>query len=413
MANQFGPVLPRGGQAATPQWPWGASTRASWVAGCLVATLMASAAPADAVPAAAPARGGYLAYVGTYTGEKSRGIYAFRFDPGKASAQPLGLVAEVRNPSFLAVDATGRHLYAVNEVADFQSGESRGGAVAAFRIDRRTGGLTPIGQASSGGAGPCHLTLDRTGRHVLVANYGGGSVASLPVREDGSLGDPTVVIRQAGSSVNPRRQREPHAHSVNLSPDNRFALVADLGTDRIMVYRFDGVTGVLTPHEPAYAMLPPGSGPRHLAYHPEGDRVYVLNELTSTVTVCRYDAVRGILAAGRTFTALPAGFQGENTGAEIVVHPGGRHVYASNRGHDSVAVFAVDGKDGLRLEGHVVIGRTPRNFAIDPAGQFLWGAAQGEDVLRVFRLAATGGLTPVGGPLEVGAPVCVRFVPLP
>jgi 6-phosphogluconolactonase len=300
----------------------------------------------------------------------------------------------------------------VNEVAELKEGGSQGGAVAAFKIHPENGALTLLNQVSSGGAGPCHLNVDRTGRHVLVANYGGGSVAVLPLREDGSLGAATALIRHTGSSVNPQRQREPHAHSVNLSPDNRFALVADLGTDRVMIYRFDALRGTLVAHDPAFVALPPGSGPRHLAFHPDGYRAFVVNELLSTVTAFDYDAIQGVLSARQTVGTLPEFFQGQSTTAEVVVHPGGGFVYASNRGHDSLATFALGADGKLKPGTHTSTGgRTPRNFALDPSGRYLWAANQGSDSVQIFRVEATTGvLTAVGGPFEVGAPVCVRFV---
>jgi 6-phosphogluconolactonase len=371
---------------------------------------LAAVLPAPAAEPERPESGPILAYVGTYTGPRSRGVYGFRFDRLTGTAQPLGCVAETRNPSFLAVHPSRKHLYAVNEVSDFQQDASQGGAVAAFRIHPDTGALTLLNQRSSGGAGPCHLNVDRTGRHVLVANYGGGSVAVLPVLEDGALGPATAVVRHTGSSVNPRRQREPHAHSVNLSPDNRFALVADLGTDRVMIYRFDAERGTLVAHEPPFMALPPGSGPRHLAFHPDGRMVCVVNELLSTVAVFDY-AAQGVLTPRQTVATLPGTFQGENTTAEVVVHPAGRFVYASNRGHDSLATFAIGADGRLQPSGHTPSGgRTPRNFALDPSG-YLWAANQGSDSVQIFRVEpATGVLTPTGEPIQVGSPVCIRFV---
>lgn len=383
----------------------------------LTALFACAGRPAAGLLAAQPAareKPQTLAYIGTYTGPKSQGIYAFRVDPRSGAASPLGCVAQAVHPSFLALHPSGKFLYAVSEVSRFA--DSQGGAVAAFAVDPATGALKLLNQQSSGGAGPCHLNVDKTGRHVLVANYSGGSVAVLPIRADGSLGEAAAVIRHSGSSAHPQRQRQPHAHSVNLSPDNRHALVADLGTDRVMVYRFAADRGSLEPAAIPSVALPPGSGPRHLAFHPDGRRVFVINELLSTLTLLDYDPDQGRLTPVQTLSTLPENFSGENTTAEVVVHPGGRFVYGSNRGHDSIAVFAFDpaAGDQLKLVEHAATqGRTPRNFALDPAGQYLWAANQGSDTVVIFRVdSASGRLRPTGQVLSVGAPVCVRFLNL-
>jgi 6-phosphogluconolactonase len=353
-----------------------------------------------------------IAYIGTYTGPKSEGIYAFRVDARTGATEPLGCVAHAVHPSFLALHPSGRFLYAVSEVN--ASADIPGGSVLAFAVDRKTGKLSLFNQQASGGAGPCHLTVDKTGRHVLVANYGGGSVAVLPIREDGALGAATCVVQHQGASVHPQRQRQPHVHSVNLAPDNRYALVADLGTDHVMVYRFDAAHGTLeTPAAQAF-QTPPGSGPRHLAFHPGGQRVLVLNELSSSLMLLDYDPATGRLAPLQTVSTLPEDFSGENTTAEVAVHPNGRWVFASNRGHDSLAVFALDpAVQRLERLDHVSTrGRTPRHFALDPAGRFLWAANQATHNLVLFRVdEATGRLQPTGQTHEVGSPVCIRFLP--
>ncbi|MCZ7638210.1 MAG: lactonase family protein [Verrucomicrobia bacterium] len=364
--------------------------------------------------AAGPEGGHFTVYVGTYTGPKSEGIYAFDFNAASGTVAELGCVANVTHPAFLALHPRKPLLYAVNEVNEASGRKT--GAVTAFAVDRETGRLTAINQQSSGGAGPCHLTVDATGRCVLVANYGGGSVAVLPIRPDGALAEPSAVVQHTGSSVNPSRQREPHAHSINLSPDNRFAFVADLGIDQVRVYRFDPSRGTLESHDPPAATLAPGAGPRHFAFHPSGRWAYVINELQSTVTTFAYNAYGGRLATVQSVPTLPADFTGASTTAEIVVHPSGRFAYGSNRGHDSLAVFAISPVDGtLRVIEHVPTqGRTPRNFAVDPSGRTLWVANQGSDNLVVFRVDPdTGRLTATGQRLEVGSPVCVRFSPRP
>jgi 6-phosphogluconolactonase len=255
--------------------------------------------------------------------------------------------------------------------------------------------------------------VDKTGRNVLVANYGSGSVACLPVKEDGRLAEASAFIQHTGSSVNPQRQQGPHAHSVNMSPDNRFAMVADLGLDEVLVYRFDPVKGSLAANDPPFAKVKPGSGPRHFAFHPGGKFAYVINELASTVTALAYDARRGILSEVQTVSTLPPGFTGTSTTAEVQVHPSGKFLYGSNRGHDSIAVFGIDARKGTLtpIEHVPTQGKTPRNFGIDPTGSYLLAANQSSDNVVVFRIdPQTGRLTPTGQVLEVGIPVCVKFV---
>jgi 6-phosphogluconolactonase len=259
------------------------------------------------------------------------------------------------------------------------------------------------------------VIVDRQGRNVLVANYGGGSVAVLPIGADGRLQAPSSVVQHTGSSVDPNRQKEPHAHSINVDADNRFAYAADLGLDKILIYRFDVAKGTLTPNDPPFAQVEPGSGPRHFAFHPQGRFAYVINEMRCTVTAFAHDAARGGLSAIQTISTLPQGqsVQKGFSTAEVQVHPSGRFLYGSNRGHDTIAVFAIDEKTGRLTPVHhePTQGSTPRNFGIDPAGRFLLAANQRSDTVVVFRIdAATGRLAPAGHRIEVGAPVCVKFV---
>ena len=351
-----------------------------------------------------------LAYVGTYTGPKSEGIYAWRFDTDTGAAEAVGLVAVSKNPTFLAVHPDGKHLYAANET-DAWNGRS-GGYVTAYGLDVVSGKLTELNQQSTVGNGPCHLNVDATGKVLVAANYGGGSLASFPLNADGSLREHASFIQHTGFSVNPERQKEPHAHSVNFSPDNRFVFACDLGLDRVLTYDLDPARATLTPHEPPVAQLAPGTGPRHLAWSPDGKYAFVNGEMLSTVNSLRYEAGKGILGAGRTAATLPADFKGSSSTAEVRVHPNGKFVYVSNRGHDSIAVFRTDGKGGLALVEHVSTqGKTPRNFNLDPTGKFLWAANQSSDSIFIYRVnAATGQLTGTGQQLAVGAPVCVRFV---
>jgi 6-phosphogluconolactonase len=377
----------------------------------LALALLAAFAQGQTASARGPLPGTLRVYVGTYTGKESRGIYLLELDPASGALTPRGLAGELDNPSFLALHPDRPFLYAVSEVE--QLGGQKTGAVAAFAIDPGTGKLRELGRRASGGTGPCHVVVDRRGKNVLVANYGGGSVAVLPVREDGHLKEASAVIRHTGSGPHPGRQEGPHAHSINLDAANRFALVADLGLDKVLVYRFDAGRGTLTPNVPPAASVPPGSGPRHLAFHPDGRHVYVINELSSTVTACGYDPEHGVLKEVQTVSTLPEGFKGENTTAEVQVHPSGKFLYGSNRGHDSIAVFAIDAGTGrLRPAGHESTrGKTPRSFGVDPTGTYLLAANQDSDSVVVFRIdPVTGQLRSTGSTARVPAPVCVQFV---
>jgi 6-phosphogluconolactonase len=350
-------------------------------------------------------------YVGTYTGGSSKGIYLFHLNPATGALQTAGLAAAVPNPSFLAMHPNRQFVYAVSEIGNFAGGKT--GAVSALAIDRKTGKLALLNQQASRGTGPCHLVVDRSGRHVLVANYGSGSVACLPIEDNGRLGAATCAIQHEGSSVNPRRQQGPHAHCVQLDAANRFAFVADLGLDKILVYRFDATRGELAANDPPSAGVAAGAGPRHFVFHPGGRYAYVINELSSTVTAFEYDSNRGVLKPLQTISTLPEGFQGENTAAEVQVHPSGRFLYGSNRGHDSIAIFAIDVPTGrLRYVGNESTGgKTPRNFALDPTGTYLLAANQATDNIVVFRIdAETGQLHATGRSASVPSPVCVEIM---
>lgn len=352
----------------------------------------------------------YFVFIGTYTGANSKGIYAWRMKAATGEFQPLGLVGETVNPSFLAVHPNGDYLYAVSEVESFEGENS--GFVSAFSIDPRNARLSLLDSASTKGKGPCHVTVDKTGRNVLVANYSSGSVTVIPLHPNGRLKTPSSTMQHSGSGKNPQRQEGPHAHSVNLAASNKFAMVADLGLDQVFIYRFDANSGTLTPDDPPSVKVAAGSGPRHFAFHPDGKYAYVISELASTVTAFDFDAKKGSLTAIQTITTLPADFHGESSTAEVQVHPSGKFLYGSNRGHDSIAVFAI-AKDGkLTLVEHMPTqGKTPRNFGIDPGGAFLLAANQDSDTVVAFRIdQTTGRLTPTGQKLEAGSPVCVKFV---
>jgi 6-phosphogluconolactonase len=359
-----------------------------------------------------PTKGSYLVYVGTYTGPESKGVYAFRFDSSSGKATAPGVVAETTNPSFLALDSTHRYLYAVNEVGDYK-GEKSGG-VSAFAIDGKTGKLTFLNEVSSRGADPCHLTLDKAGKYVLVANYTGGSVASFPVLPDGRLGEASAVVQHTGHGPNAERQEAPHAHEIQLTADNRFAIAADLGLDELLVYRFESAKGTLTANDPPFGKTDPGAGPRHFVFHPNGKFVFVLNEMGGSVTSFAYDARTGGLRKLETVPSLASDFKGSNDSAEIVADRSGKFLYAANRGPSDIAVFAVDSRKGkLRLVEHVPTkGKTPRNFAIDPSGKYLFAANQDSNNIVVFRIdGKTGRLTDTGEVIAVPSPVSVVFMP--
>jgi 6-phosphogluconolactonase len=374
--------------------------------------LLLSRAQTPAKPAAA---GQYIAYVGTYTSKtNSKGIYAYRFDSEKGQLTSIGLAAETTDPSFLAVHPNGKYLYAVNEIGNFNGGTS--GAVSAFAIDAKTGALKFLNQVPTRGAGPCYVSLDKTGAFVLVANYDSGSIVSFPVQADGSLGTTSGFVQHSGSGPDKERQEGPHAHWIGTSPDNRFALAVDLGLDQVIVYGFNSSTGIFTTMLSGFAKVKPGAGPRHLAFHPDGKFAYVLSEVESSVTVFSYQPKTGALTSLQTISALPKDFSGHKEAAEIAVHASGKFLYTSNRGHDSIAVFAIDEKKGtLRSLGQVLTGgKTPRHFAIDPTGTYLLAENEESNNIVIFHIdAATGSLTPTGQTVEVPSPVCLTFVAAP
>lgn len=357
-----------------------------------------------AAPAAGAAPQAWL-YIGAYTNEKNRGISVARLDLATGAISDLALAAETPNPTFLEIHPGGRWLYAVNEIANFEG--RREGSIEAYEIDRATGRLRLLNRASTRGAGPCHVSLDRTGRMAMIANYGGGSVASYRIGSDGRLSEAVSFFQHEGRGANPKRQEGPHAHSINATPDNRFAVACDLGTDEIVIYAIDPPSGSMKRH--GAVKLAPGSGPRHFAFHPDGRFGYSVNELLSTVTAFEYRA--GSLREIQTVSTLPDGFSGENTTAEIRVHPNGRWLYASNRGEDSIAVFSVDAKSGRisRIENTPTQGRTPRNFFVEPSGRWLLAANQRSDNIAVFEIdPKTGRLLAAKQGITVGQPVCLR-----
>jgi 6-phosphogluconolactonase len=360
----------------------------------------------------------YIALLGTYTGTgaaDSRGIYAVRLDAGTGVLSPPELVAELSNPEFLALRPDGQALYALTRAADAEGRMTRG-AVAAFALDTTAGvKLVPLNTEPTGRGQLCHLAVDATGREVMVAAYGDPYVASFPLQAGGRVGPVASVIIHTGPvGPNQERQNTPHAHSVTVSADNRFAFAADLGLDRVLAYRLDPATGALAPHEPPFVALPPGEGPRHTKFSPDGRFLYILNELAGTVTACHYDAARGAAEPFQRVSTLPAGYTGRHSASEIRLHPSGRFVYTANRIHNSIAVFARDpGTGALTLVENVPTGGDqPRNFNLTPDGAWLLCANQATDNLVLFKVDPdTGRLGATGRTVKVPKAVCVLFLP--
>jgi len=353
---------------------------------------------------------GDLLYVGTYTeGTRSEGLYLLRLDRRSGKLQRIGSVDAGPNPSFLAIHPNRRVLYAVNELEQ--------GAVKAFAIAKDTAALTRLNEQPSEGGAPCYVSLDRSGSVVLVANYGAGSIALLPVGANGALGPAAQVVRHTGKRPNAERQAAPHAHCILPDLSNRFVLAADLGADRVFVYRLD-LDGKLLHVEGGDAVMRPGAGPRHIAFHPTLPLVFAANELDSTVATLRFDAERGALSPLDTLSTVPAGWTGTNYPADIHVAANGRTLYVSNRGHNSMAVFSVAESTGaLALDQTISTeGDWPRNFSLDPTGRWLLVANQRSDSVVVFgRDPENGRLTPARPPqrIAIPSPVCLRFLAPP
>ena len=358
----------------------------------------------------------YLAYVGTYTASSSKGIYSFRFDPATGQLKAIGVAAELPNPSFLATDPQHRFLYAVTEMGPEPGADDykKNGFVSSYSINRKTGALTFLNKVDAGGGGSCHLVVDKTGKMLFVANYGSGNVASFAIKADGSIGERTGFYQHSGSSVDPARQKGPHAHAVVLSPDNRFLFVPDLGTDQIKIYRVDAQKGTFAPNDPASAPVKAGYGPRHFAFGHGAKYAYALCEMGSSVAVFSYNPATGSLTPVQTISNLPEGFKGEDNSAEIEVDRSGRFLYASNRGNDSITVYAIDPAKGTLTKVEVVPtqGKTPRNFALDPTGKYLIAANQDSSTMVVFSVDPKDGrLKPAGQPIDTPSPIAILFVP--
>jgi 6-phosphogluconolactonase len=347
-----------------------------------------------------------LVYTGSYSDAKDEGIQVFSLDLSSGALTRVGGASGAGNPSFLAIHPGKKFIYAACEAG-------KTGSVAAFGLDDK-GIPTLLNMQPSEGSGPCFVAVDKAGKNVLAANYGSGSVACIPIGDDGKLGPPSSSVQHKGGSVVKGRQEGPHAHSINLDAANRFAFAADLGLDKILVYKFDSAKGTLTPNDPPATDVPPGSGPRHFAFHPTGKYAYACGEMAMTVIAFTYDADKGVLKELQVLSTLPEGAErkGAST-AETQVSPDGRHVYVSNRGHNTVAVFDVDPATGkLTAAGHCPTGgKTPRNFGIDPSGRFLIAANQDSNNVVVFKIDAKTGMPfPAGHEVSVPKPVCVKFL---
>src|SRR5262245_5786093 len=351
-----------------------------------------------------------LLYVGTYTGGKSKseGIYIYKMSAATGALKLSSVVKGIASPSFLAIDPSRKFLYAVNETPEFNG--QKGGGLTAFAIDRKTGNLTKLNQQSSPGV-PCHVSVHNSGKFVFAANYGGGNVVMYPVKADGSLEPQSYVAQHTGKGGDPRRQDGPHAHCIMLDPYGTYAFAPDLGIDKVMIYKVDTKSGKLLDH--GFAPTRAGAGPRHFDFHPNGKYAYVINELNSTLMAFSYDKSNGKLTELQTLSTLPEGFSGNSNCADVHVHPSGKYVYGSNRGHDSIAIFEIDQTTGkLKSIGHESTrGKTPRNFGLDPAGRFLFVANQNTDNVVSFRLdPKSGTMTPTGEVTTIPTPVCLKFI---
>ncbi len=374
------------------------------VAACAAACMAAEGAGADA-----GAGGKLRVYVGGRGKGRGGAIWRCELDLAAGTLGEPEIAAELDNPSFQELHPSGRYLYSVMEGGRFEG--KPGGGVAAFAIDSAGGALTPLNRGPSGGRAPCHLSLSPDGKCLLGANYSGGNVFAYKLAADGRLGERTALVQHKGKSVHPRRQKGPHAHSINPSPDGRFAFACDLGLDKVLIYRLDANAASLVPH--GHLSTAPGAGPRHFAFHPSGKFAYVINELDSTMIACTYDAAKGTLTAVQTLSTLPADYEGRSYCAEVQVHPNGKFVYGSNRGHESIVVFAIDGTSGkiTPVEYEPTRGKHPRNFRVDPTGRYLLAANRNSDNVVVFRIDPSDGtLTPTGCEITVPSPACVRVM---
>jgi 6-phosphogluconolactonase len=347
-------------------------------------------------------------YVGGYASNDQKGIHLCSLNTQTGELSIKQGFSGVINPSYLCLSPNKQFLYAVNETGKFK--EISGGSITAFAIDQNDHSLRLLNQQASHGGSPCYVCVDQQSAYVFLANYNGGNAASYAIQPDGSLSEALSIVQHEGSSVNPRRQKKAYAHSIVLSPDNRFAFVADLGIDKLMIYRCQ--EGKLIANQPPFVQVQPGAGPRHFTFHPNGKLAFLINELDCTLMSFTYDADKGALHAIQTVPSLPQDYSGNNTCADIHVHPSGKFLYGSNRGHDSIVAYAIAENGTLTYIAHESTqGKTPRNFALDPQGHFLLAANQETGNIVSYRIdAQSGKLTPTGHAIEINRPVCIKFL---
>lgn len=353
----------------------------------------------------------YLAYIGTYTAGSSEGIYAMSVDAATGTMELKGLAAKVENPSYLAIDSNNRFLYTVMETDSYK--DTPGGAVGAYSISPQTGELTFLNHQSTKGKIPCHISTDRSNNYLFAANYRDGTVSLFPLNEDGSLRSVSSIIKHQGSGPNKERQEQPHTHYVTLTPEENYLCAVDLGMDQIVVYRFDPTAGTLSHDAGRSVNIHPGAGPRHIDFHPSGRFAYLVNELSSDIVAMEYSPEDSALIQRQTVSSLPLGYTGSSSGAAIHISPDGNYLYASNRGHDSIAAFRIDAHTGkLEFIGHFsTLGHFPRDFSLDPSGKFLYAANQHSDSIVAYAVHPESGcLEPLGQTISVPSPVCIKFL---
>jgi 6-phosphogluconolactonase len=373
-------------------------------------TQAAQVTPGIAAPEKANSSPQYLVYFGTITGPKSKGIYAYRFDPNKAQLDSIGMVAEIERPTWLAEHPSHKYLYAASDL-----GNDVDGTIFSYKIDARTGSLTFMNKVSADGGGPTHLAVDETGKMLLAADFGSGRVVAFRLNTDGTIGQQTARMQHTGKSINPRRQLSPHAHGVFIAADSRHVIVPDLGVDKVFSYRLDVQHGTLAPNEPPFVDMPAGYGPRHFAFHPNGQFAYLINEMESAVTAFAYTSATGELKPLQTISTLPDNFvYGTKSGAEVWVDQAGRFLYVSSRSDDTLTVFSIDPRQGTLqpIQRIPTQGKYTWHFAADPTGQYLFVANRDSDNVVIFKIdSGTGKLAPTGQVFSVPSPTCVVFVP--
>lgn len=347
----------------------------------------------------------FALYIGTYTKNSlSEGIYHSQFDASTGTLSEPYLVARVKDPTFIAIHPNNRFLYSVSERDP--------GKIAAFSIDSHNGSLTLLNESLTGGNGPCHVAISDDGKTLLAANYGTGSCASIPINKDGSLEEAVSFFQHEGAGPNEERQDGPHSHSCNFSPDKRFVYVPELGTDKVMIYQLEPQTSLMKSNNPAFYNTDPGEGPRHLTFHPNKRFVYLINELGNTVEFLEYNKENGELSQIQKISTLPEDFTEFSKSAEVRIHPNGKFLYASNRGHESIAIYSVNPENGkLKLLSFQKVTAHPRHFNFDPTGKFMLIAGMDGDKIEIFEISPeTGLLNSTGNSISLGKPVCIKFL---